>query len=186
MAVLEMEHLEEIKVSLQNGQDSLQSEIAKIKTSHEDSLRTTGSVITELKARLGQGRRLFYARELNKDATRQGDTMRFDHVEFNEGGHFNADSGKFTAPRAGLYCFTATVASRTPGVTAYGHIMTGDVSCCAVQGDHWGQTGTRVVWLVAGERVWVRAASPVSDYIDRRGLFLALCDFSGALLLSSR
>ncbi|XP_076460426.1 uncharacterized protein LOC143293445 [Babylonia areolata] len=177
--------IEGIIASLLHGHDLLQSEITTIKTSHEDSQRKATSVIAKLETRLGKGRRLFYACGLNKDTTQQHGAMIFRRVGINEGGFYNSDNGVFTARRGGLYCFAATVASLKPGVTVCCHIMTGDAQCCAVQGDHQGQTGTWVVWLSAGQRMWVQAASAVKGYRDEGDTFFPSCDFSGVLLLLS-
>ena len=90
--------------------------------------------------------------------------MILDAVAINNGGHYSPNTGRFTAPHAGLYFFNADVESDTKGTTVYGSIVSDNDRHCAVSGGYGGGSGCVMVPLSAGQRMWVRADSPVDQY----------------------
>ena len=89
-----------------------------------------------------------------------GSTILWGEVLENVGGGYDAASGKFVAPHAGIYRFTITVMNVEVGNMAYLLLMVDDAqSCMALAAGNAAkfQTGLcrHVVHLEAGEEVWV-------------------------------
>ena len=113
--------------------------------------------------------------------TWQGDILVFPHVITNKGHGYSSSSGKFTAPRDGMYVFTVTAVSHESN-GLYLDIVHDGVRKVRTYSPNTAryQTGTNLVVLELdrGDAVWVKRASGQGYYTNS----VPLTTFSGFIL----
>ncbi|XP_070175906.1 complement C1q-like protein 4, partial [Littorina saxatilis] len=127
--------------------------------------------VTDLQARLGTAKlRISFHATLALDFTGSGPIQPFDVVT-NEGDAFNDTSGVFTAPRNGTYFFAASAATKSPDKWIYVHLMKNDnVNVARAITKQYADNHTMgsmhaTLYLVAGERVWLKNLQPDGEYV---------------------
>ena len=114
----------------------------------------------------GNAGKMFSARAMDKDKTKQNKAQIYKEVELNKDGCFDKDTGVFTAPVAGAYVFSARVSSDEQQNEVCSHIMIGDSSHTIIQGG-WFRDSKSVCVLVQlerGKEVWMKPGSPADKY----------------------
>ncbi|XP_076468292.1 uncharacterized protein LOC143299073 isoform X1 [Babylonia areolata] len=138
---------------------SLELKMKSVQDSLQDNMKTLTAVETRcVKANTQVG---FHAWMSSPVITnRKEQTLICDHVISSVGGGYDRDSGVFTAPLPGLYCFLATTSPRMEDVkktAVLDIVLDGEVKGFVVSyGKSW-STGHTVVKMKAGQRVWLRS-----------------------------
>ncbi|XP_036424626.1 complement C1q tumor necrosis factor-related protein 2 [Colossoma macropomum] len=94
--------------------------------------------------------------------------IRFDRILMNEGGHYNASSGKFTCTIPGVYFFTYDITLANKHL-AIGLVHNGQYKIKtfdANTGNHDVASGSTVLRLLKGDQVWLQIF-----YSEQNGLF---------------
>ena len=88
----------------------------------------------------GEAGKMFSARAMDENKTKQNKAQLYKEVTFNEDGCFDKDTGIFTAPVAGAYVFSARVESNESGVQVCSHFMIDDSSHTIIEGNYVGKS----------------------------------------------
>ena len=114
---------------------------------------------------------MFCVSSLDKSSSKlkPNEPMVFEDVQHNQNNCYGVDTGTFTVQVTGIYCISATIESVSKSDTVCCTIMVGDKEHSVVKGGYSGGSGSVVLRLTAGEKVWLKAGSPTGRYWDRSG-----------------
>ena len=112
----------------------------------------------------GEAGKLFSARYLDEDETKQHKEQIFSHVDFCKGNCFHKGSGTFKAPFDGAYVFSARIESKEKGVQVCSYIMIDTISHTPIRCGYEGKSVCVFVQLTSGQTVWMKADSTVNKY----------------------
>ena len=113
-----------------------------------------------------------------------GETMKFDGIISNVGNPYDAETGHFMCPVAGLYVFSVNLMSERYLKEAYGQLVkegqtiTRVYASCTETKHHYSQSATFIILeCKAGERIWVESYKIQSKVYGER-----FSTFSGYIL----
>ncbi|XP_059175402.1 uncharacterized protein LOC131955326 [Physella acuta] len=100
-----------------------------------------------------------FVAEAKINTVRPGERLKFTQVNYSSWGCYDDTSSSFVAPVSGLYFFSVSVNTNSPGPFSLAIIHQAEpVALCATPGSTDVQTSTSVLLnLCAGEQVWVEA-----------------------------
>lgn len=111
----------------------------------------------------------------------------YDHVVTNIGGHFNRNTGVFTAPQSGTYVFTLTVYCNTEGgvileLMANSYMFDGVL--CNAQGADWHRTASSTVvkQINQGDAIFIRTNHNYTSTADVISFVNSQTSFAGWFL----
>ncbi|XP_076468296.1 uncharacterized protein LOC143299074 [Babylonia areolata] len=161
-----MSNLEGENSAVQTDMTSSKNQITSLELkmkSAQDSLQDNMKALTALESRLATANTQvgFHAWMLSRVTTNcKEQTLICGDVISSVGGGYDTDTGVFTAPLPGLYCFLATTSPRMEDVMkrAVLHIvLDGEWKGVVVSYGKSMSTGHIVVKMKAGQRVWLRS-----------------------------
>ena len=127
----------------------------------------------------------FHASWLDSTPTLSAQVLKYLNVLLNVGNAYSNDTGKFTAPRAGLYYFTATSAPGAMSTSTTFDLVVDSMGSAELFSlgyntpyrEYYSQSTIQgIVHLSEGQQVWVKASHPGDVYNSD------YCTFSGFLL----
>ena len=129
------------------------------------------------------------AQDLTRNKPGREETLVFRTINHNEGGGYDASTGVFTAPRAGIYLFLATLQGvglqHSAGMNTVKVALMQDhqqrqrvLTQADREGDRDSTSLQAVLRLAAGSSVWLQAVG-TQNYLSSTSLY---CSFSGALI----
>ncbi|XP_076467636.1 uncharacterized protein LOC143298642 [Babylonia areolata] len=148
----------------------------------QDSLQDNMKALTTLETRFvtANTQIAFHANLSTALTTNQEQTLICDNVKSSVGGGYDPNTGQFTAPLHGVYCFMANTSPNDADANKRARlaiVLDGETkSYVFSKGKNW-STGHTVVKMKAGQRVWLRTYD--GEYTFSRGFWTT---FTGMLL----